>query len=166
MAPWLDASIFGVTLFFMLIGLLGLVIPLFPGLMVMWVAALIYGVTVGFNTLGIVIFVIITIVAIAASLADNLLLGAGAHNTGAAWWTILIGMLVGLILTLIWPPIGGIIGTPVTILLLEYLRQKNWRKAFDALKGAVVGWSLAFVVRFAMGILMVVLWAAWAILRV
>lgn len=165
MAPWLDASVFGLTLFFMLIGLFGMLVPLFPGILVMWVSALIYGITVGFTTLGIIIFVLITILAIVAMFIDNILLGAGAAKTGAAWWTILLGMLVGLIGTLVWPPLGGILGTPLAILLLEYLRQKDWRKAIAALKGAAIGWGVSFVIRFALGIVMVLLWVAWAVLK-
>ena len=80
MPAWLNISIFAVTQFFMLVGLLGLVVPVFPGLVVMWLAALGYGVAVGFNTAGIVLFSMITITMIAASLADNLFMGAGARS--------------------------------------------------------------------------------------
>lgn len=165
MEPWLDATIFGIAFFFMLIGLVGLIIPLFPGVLVMWVAALIYGITVGFNTLGIILFVLITIVAIAASLVDNVLTGAGAVKSGAVWWTSLLGMLAGVIFTLIWPPIGGVIATPLVVLLLEYLRQKDWKKALTALKGAVIGWALSFVARFILGLFILGLWVVWALFK-
>ena len=63
MEPWAEVSSFGITLFFMLIGLVGLVIPIFPGIMVIWLAALGYGVVTGFTTLGTILFVLITVFA-------------------------------------------------------------------------------------------------------
>jgi len=44
----------------MLIGLLGLIVPVFPGTVVIWLAALVMG-CYRFHTLGIILFVIITI---------------------------------------------------------------------------------------------------------
>ena len=60
MPEWLHISIFALTQFIMLVGLFGLIVPVFPGTVVIWLAALGYGVVTGFHTLGIVLFVIIT----------------------------------------------------------------------------------------------------------
>ena len=38
--------------FFMLVGLIGLVVPVFPGLLIMWLAALGYGIVAGFRHAG------------------------------------------------------------------------------------------------------------------
>jgi uncharacterized protein len=165
MTPWLDISIFGITMLVMLIGLVGLVIPLFPGIVVIWLGALGYGILAGFNTLGIVFFVLITLLMLAGVTVDNVLMGVGARKGGASWWSIILGMLAGIIGTLLVPPIGGLIAAPATVFFVEYARVGDWSKVAAAIKGLATGWGLSFVLRFGIGLLMFILWAMWVWLR-
>jgi uncharacterized protein YqgC (DUF456 family) len=167
MIDFLHLSILWLTLFFMLLGLLVLVVPVLPGLVIMWLAALVYGIaagfktSAGFSTLGIVVFVVISILAIAGSLVDNLLMGVGAKQGGASWWTILVAFLVGLLGTLFLPPLGGFILAPLAVLLLEYLRLHNWNEAWRSLRGLATGWGAAYFVRILIGLMVIGLWAVW-----
>jgi uncharacterized protein len=158
---WLNVSIFGITQFFMLAGLLGLVVPVFPGLVVMWLAALGFGIIHHFDTPGIVIFVLITILMLVGSVIDNFVMGAGARKGGAAWLSIGVALAAGVIFTLIFPPIGGIIAAPLAVLLLEYARRRDWQKAWQALRGLAAGWGLAYAIRLVIGFLMMALWWFW-----
>ena len=88
----------------MLVGLFGLVIPIFPGGVVIWLAALVYGLIFGFGDTGGWIFVVITILMIVSAGADNVLMGARARVAGASWRGILIGLSAGIIGTLSFPP--------------------------------------------------------------
>jgi uncharacterized protein YqgC (DUF456 family) len=90
-------------------------------------------------------------------------MGAGARKGGAAWLSIGVALAAGVIFTFIFPPIGGIIAAPLAVLLLEYYRLRDWQKAWQALKGLATGWGLAYFVRLGIGILMMVLWWAWAL---
>ncbi|MDI6693401.1 MAG: DUF456 domain-containing protein [Anaerolineales bacterium] len=147
--------------FLMLVGLLGLILPIFPGLLVMWLTALAYGVVYGFSSVGTAIFVVISVLALAGSLVDNVLMGAGARQGGASWSTILVAMVAGVVGTLIFPPIGGLITAPGAVLLLEYSRLRDWNKAWQALRGMATGWGLSFVARFAIGLVIMALWWLW-----
>ena len=161
MPNWLEivlTVLIGLTL---LVGLFGLLVPIFPGLMVMWLAALGYGIMVGFNTTGIVLFVLITLLAIGGSLIDNVLMAAGGRKGGAAWVTIIVSLVAGIAGTILLPPFGGIIAAPLSILLLEYLRLKDIKKAWRAFTGLTLGWGLSFAARFALGALIIVLWIVW-----
>ncbi len=158
---WLETSIFWITQLLMLVGLLGLIVPLFPGLVVMWLAALGYGVVSGFTPLGVILFVVITLLMLAGSLVDNVLMGAGARKGGASWGTILVALAAGVAGTLLFPPLGGILAAPLAILLLEYVRQGDLRQAWRALGGLATGWGLSFLVRLGMGVLMMILWWVW-----
>jgi uncharacterized protein len=162
MPEWLDVSIFAIVQVFMLVGLFGLVVPLFPGIFVMWLAALGYGVLAGFSTLGIVLFVLITLLMLVGVTIDNVLMGVGARRGGASWWTIGAAFVAGVLGTILFPPIGGIIAAPLAVLLLEYRRWGEWEKAWGVLKGLAVGWGLSFVARFLIGLLMMGLWWLWA----
>lgn len=157
----LTISVFGIVQFFMLIGLVGLLIPIFPGLVIMWFSALGYGVVNGFSTTGTILFVIITVLAIVGTLIDNLMMGAGARQGGASWLTILVALVAGVFGTFLYPPIGGIIAAPLAVLLLEYFRLRDINQAWLALRGLATGWGLSYFVRLFIGLLMMVLWWIW-----
>jgi uncharacterized protein YqgC (DUF456 family) len=163
MPAWLDISIFWITLIIMLVGLFGLIVPIFPGITVIWLAALGYGVIAGFSTLGWVLFAVITVLLIVGVTIDNVLMGAKARKEGAAWSSLALGWLAGILGTILLPPLGGIIAAPLVVLLLEYLRQHDFNKALASLRGLAIGWGASFVVRFFIGLAMIGIWLVWAV---
>lgn len=145
----------------MLAGTIGLAVPIFPGLLIIWLASLGYGLLSGFNTTGIVIFILITILALGGSLVDNLLMAIGGHKGGASWKTILVALFFGILGTLLLPPFGGLIAAPLSILLLEYYRVRDWDKARQALIGMAAGWGLSVAARVLIGAVILILWGIW-----
>ena len=160
MEDTLRFSILWVTQFFMLVGLLSLFLPL-PGLLIMWLAALGYGLVQGFDLTGIVTFSLITLLAVIGSFADNLLMGASAHRSGASCGTIALAMVAGALGMLFFPPLGGFVAAPLAILLLEYYRWRDWQQARQAVLGFAKGWGLSFVARFMIGLAINGLWWLW-----
>jgi uncharacterized protein len=165
MEPWLDASIFGLTLIVMLIGLVGLVVPLFPGVVVIWLGALGYGLLTSFGIVGTIFFILITLLMLAGVTVDNVLMGVGARRGGASWWSIILALVAGIAGTLLAPPIGGLIAAPLTVFLVEYLRVGDWSKVFDAVRGLATGWGLSILVQIGIGLAMVFSWGLWVWLR-
>jgi uncharacterized protein len=165
MEPWLDASIFGLTLIVMLIGLVGLVVPLFPGVVVIWLGALGYGLLTSFGIVGTIFFILITLLMLAGVTVDNVLMGVGARRGGASWWSIILALVAGIAGTLLAPPIGGLIAAPLTVFLVEYLRVGDWSKVFIAVRGLATGWGLSILVRIGIGLAMVFSWGLWVWLR-
>ena len=165
MPLWLSDAIFIITLIIMLVGLFGLIVPIFPGIAVIWLATLGYGVVTGFTTLGWVAFGVLTLLMITGATIDNVLMGAGAHKEGAAWYSIGLGMLAGIVGTIAFPPFGGLIAAPLVVWVLEYLRQRDVHKALATLRGLAIGWGASFVVRFLIGLAMIGIWLVWAINR-
>ena len=161
MPSWLGLSRFAVTLIVMLVGLFGLVVPGFPALVVIWLAALGYGLVAGFPTLGVVLFILITVLMIVGSLVDNLFMGAGARQGGASWLALGIATVAGIAGTIFFPPLGGLLAAPLSVLLVETIRQRSFQKALQAFRGLATGWGLAFVVRFGIGVLMIIAWIVW-----
>ncbi len=155
-----DLIIKGITLTAMLVGLL--VIPFLPGLVIIWVAALGYGMAAGFGILGWVMFAIMTVLMLAGSILDNLLMGTSAHKEGAPWWVILIAMAAAIAGNFALPVVGGILAALLVLFLIEWLRRKDWRKALTSMKGMLVGCGWAFVFRFIIGMIMIGLWLIWA----
>ena len=161
MENWFNLTTFGLTQIFVLVGLFGLIVPIFPGLVVMWLAILGYGIVTGFASPGVVVFVIITILMLVGTFVDNLMMGVGAKQGGASWRTIIIALFAGILGTILFPPIGGIIAAPGAIFLLEYQRLQDSQKAWLALRGLATGWGLSFVIRFLICVLIVLLCWFW-----
>ena len=167
MPAWQELLLFGLTLLVMLAGLFGLLIPVFPGVEIIWLAALVYGLLSGFTRLGTVLFAILTVLMVAGAVVDNVLIHAGAVRGGAAWSSMWAGVAAGIAGTILFPPIGGLIAAPLAVLLLEYRRRSlagesdPWNKAWAALRGMAAGWGLAFVIRFGLGMVMIILWVIW-----
>jgi len=162
MPTWLQVSIQVIALTIMLFGLLGLIIPIFPGLVVIWLAALGFGIASGFGTLGWIMFAIITLLMLAGSFIDNILMGTQAHKSGASWISILFALVFGIAGNFVIPVIGGLIAALLALFIAEWIRRKNREDAWKATVGLATGFSLAVVIRFIMGLVMIGLWMIWA----
>ncbi len=156
----LELILRGLVLAVMIVGLI--VVPILPGLVIIWVAALGYGLIHGFGVLGWVMISLITVLMLAGSILDNVLMGASAHQKGAPWWVILIAMVAAIAANFLLPIIGGILGGLLVLFLIEWLRLKDWRSALTSMRGMLVGWGWAFVFRFIIGLIMIGLWLIWA----
>lgn len=159
---WADSVINVLVFILMIAGLFGSLIPFVPGPLIIWLSALGYGVLQGFGTLGWWIFGFLTILMIVGSVADNLLMGAGAKQGGASWAAIGLGVVAGIAGTLLLPPLGGLIAAPLAIYAYEVYRKGSHADAVRAIGGMFTGWGLSFAVRFGIGLVMIVLWLVWA----
>jgi uncharacterized protein YqgC (DUF456 family) len=74
-------------------------------------------------------------------------------------------MVAGIAGTFLFPPLGGLIASPLAVLLVEFLRGRDLSKALRATRGLATGWGLSFLARFGIGVLMIVLWLFWALAR-
>ncbi len=159
---FLDLGLKAITLTFMLVGLATL--PILPGLVIIWGATLVYGWIAGFGTLGWVMFAIITLLMLAGSILDTVLMSSRAHKEGSPWWAVFIAMLAAIVGSFVIPiPIlGGILAAVLVLYLIEWIRLRNWRKALTSMKGMLVGFGWAFVFRFIIGLVMIGLWLIWA----
>lgn len=162
MPEWGSAALNIVTFLIMAVGLLGLIIPILPGLVLIWLAGLGFGLIAGFGTLGGWMFGIMTVLMLAGSLVDNLLMGVGARQGGASWMGIGLGLLAGIAGTLIFPPFGGLLTAPLAMFLYEVQRQGSVARVFQSLKGLAAGWGAGIVVRLLAGLVMIFLWLVWA----
>ena len=162
MPEWLEVFVNVLITLTMLVGLFGLVIPIFPGNVVMWFAALAFGLIHGFGVPGLVIFIILTVLTVIAMLADNVLMGVKAREKGASWRSIFLALGAGVIFTFVFPPFGGIIAAPVVLFASEYYRLNDRDKAIDVMRGLLAGWGWSFLARFGIGVVMMILWVIWA----
>ena len=164
MPAWLELAGQILLLGGMIAGLLGLVVPFFPGITVIWAFCIIYGIFFGFGGAGIWLFVLITLLAIFGWIADNVFMGAKARQSGAHWLSILVAFIVGFIASILITPVGGIIAALAGIFLVEYAYEKDADAALKTMQGFFSGFGWAFAMRFVAGALMITIWGVWAIL--
>jgi hypothetical protein len=146
----------------MLVGLIGLVIPVYPGLNIIWIAALIYAIVDGFSWPAWLYFSFITIFMLIGNLADNYFIGARARRTGASWLAIGVGYAAGIAGTFIIPIVGGIVFSILGVLVVEMIRKKDWKIAWLTTKEMALGFGWAVVVRLGIGAIMISIWLIWA----
>jgi uncharacterized protein YqgC (DUF456 family) len=152
-----------VILLTMIMGLVGLIIPIFPGLVIIWLGGLAYGIITGFEFPAWLIFLFITLIMIAGSLLDNFIMGKQAYKQGASWLSIVLALLFGIVGTFIVPIIGGFIGAVLALFIAEWIRRKNWRGALTATSGLAIGCGWAVIARIGLGIVMIILWVVWVL---
>jgi uncharacterized protein YqgC (DUF456 family) len=146
----------------MLLGLFGLIVPVFPGNMVIWAGALGYGLVTGFDNRALWFFIPMTLITVAAFSADNLLMGAKAKQAGAAWSSIGIALVAAFITSIFATPLAGLIAAPLSLFLAEFFRnQQDGQLAWKITSGLMMGCGWAFVVRFGLGVITVGLYLWW-----
>jgi len=154
------------TLFVMLVGLVGLIVPVFPGLTVMWFAALVYALLQSAGgSMGWVdwlLFAIITLLMIGGNIVDNLIIASKMRGHEIPWSSILLSYAAGLVVSLFATPLMGLLAAPLSLLLWEYLRLRDRSLAFESARVYMIGWGASFAARFGIGFLMIVLWMLWA----
>ncbi|OQY31100.1 MAG: hypothetical protein B6I38_06335 [Anaerolineaceae bacterium 4572_5.1] len=162
MPEWVETSVTVLTLIAMLIGLFGLIVPIFPGLVIIWLAALVFGLVHGFTTLGWVIFGVMTVLMIIGNTADGILMGAKALEHGASKRSIVLTLVAGIGVSLVLSPLGGLIAAPLTLYLSEKSNGHSSEEAWAITRGLMIGWGWSFVLRFIIGLMMIILWIIWA----
>jgi hypothetical protein len=160
----LDTTFHVIILAIMLFGLLGLIIPILPGLVIIWVAGLVYGLVDGFTWQNGLVFAAMTIIMLIGNLVDNFIMGASARKQGASWIAIAIALVLGVLGSIILPPFGGLAAALIGLFGFEFYRLRDWRKALESTKGMAIGCGWAAVIRAGMGVLMIGLWVIWAAL--
>jgi uncharacterized protein YqgC (DUF456 family) len=154
------------TLFALIVGLLGLIVPVFPGLVVMWLGTLLYaliqnaaGDMTGWKWF---IFGMITVLMIGGSIVDNIIIAYRMRDKYIPWSSILFAFGAGLIASIFFTPLVGLVAAPVGLFLAESRRLRNNEEAVASTKAYMIGWGWAFGVRFLIGLAILGLWMLWA----
>jgi uncharacterized protein YqgC (DUF456 family) len=163
---WFQVFIQTLTLFFLLVGLFGLIIPVFPGLTIMWLATLMYALIQSASRLmgwvDWLLFALITLLMIGGNIVDNIIIASKMRGHEIPWSSIILCYVIGIVVSLFLTPLAGLVASPLSLLGLEYLRFRDRKLALDSARVFMIGWGTSFAARFGVGILMVIFWMLWA----
>ena len=126
---FLQAILETLTLLALIIGLLGLIMPVFPGLVIMWLGTLLYALiqnAAGNMTgWGWLLFGVITFLMIIGSIGDNLLIAHKMRDKYVPWSSILFAFGAGIVASIFLTPLVGLIAAPVGLFLAESRRLRD-----------------------------------------
>jgi uncharacterized protein YqgC (DUF456 family) len=155
----------------MLIGLVGVLLPVLPGLILVWLGILVYALLEGFAAIDPLTFAVLTLLAVVGITADIWMTQLGARLGGASWRSQLLGLLGGLVGAILFFFLGGItaglgalIGSVVGVFVGEYLRYDDWNQALRSGAGWMLGWLASVVFQFVIGGVMIIVFI-WQVFR-
>jgi hypothetical protein len=154
------------TLFVLLVGLAGLLVPIFPGLTIMWLATLVYALLQSaasrMTFWDWVLFAFITLMMIGGNILDNIIIARKMRDKLIPWKSIILAIVASIVASLFFTPLVGLAVAPLALFLIEYRRLRDRTAALESTKAYMIGWGWAFAARFGIGILMLGSWMLWA----
>jgi uncharacterized protein YqgC (DUF456 family) len=163
---WSLVALQSLTLVALLIGWVGLFVPVFPGLVVMWLATLVYAVIEYFSGqmawIDWLLFALITVLMILGSIVDNIIIARKMRGRAVPWRSILLAYLSGIVASVFFTPLIGIVASPLALFTAEWARLRSRRLGFQSARAYMVAWGWSFAAVFSIGALMIVLWLLWA----
>lgn len=147
-----------------IIGMLGTVYPILPGVLAIYFAFLVYGWFFSFAPLGLWFWVIQTAIALGIIIADYLVSALGVKKFGGSRASV-VGSTIGLIIgPFIIPAFGLIIGPFLGALIGELSQGVPLKAAIKAGIGSVVGFFSSVVVKVLLQAFMIVLFIVWLLI--
>lgn len=143
----------------MIVGLIGIVIPVLPGLLLILIGVLVWAFElqdqVAWWVMGISIALFV-----ACMVLEFLIPGKRMRRAGVKTSTLIIGVLVAIVCAFLIPVVGALIGFPLGIYLVERARRGGHTQAWSATKHALKAVGLNILIEGATGIIIIGLWAA------
>lgn len=143
--------------FMMLVGLVGIVVPVLPGLVVIWAAVLVWAVGTQ-TTAGWVYFGIATTLALSGFLLQYLLPGRRLAKGGIKISTTLTGVALGVVGFFVIPVVGAFLGFALGIYLAERVKLGTHGAAWPSTKQALKAIALSIGIELLTGLAIVGSW--------
>lgn len=148
----------------MLIGLVGSVVPGLPGSPLVLIAAILHRLYFGDQSVSTTMLLALALLTVASLVLDFLATLLGAKKLGATWRGA-VGAVVGGVIGLFLALPGIILGPFLGAVLFELLGRREFKKALKAGAGAVLGLLLGTVGKFALCVMMILLFAVNVVFR-
>jgi uncharacterized protein YqgC (DUF456 family) len=144
----------------MAVGLVGVVVPILPGLVLVWAAGLWWAIADGGGPWRWAVFAVMTVLFAGGTLAKYVLPARATSAAGAPWTTLAVGVVGAVagffLIPVVGLPVGGIAG----IYLAELARLRDWRKAAVSTKAALIALGIGMLIELAAGMAMALTWLA------
>ena len=145
------------------VGLIGIVIPVLPGLLACLAAVLIWAIATG-GTAAWTIFGICAILFVTGVTLQILIPGRRLKADGVGGWTIILGLIAGVVGFFVVPVVGLPLFFVGAVYLVEYARFRDQSRAWSATKAAIKGFLRSMGIEFVTALLIGLTWLVGALL--
>ncbi|HYT09288.1 MAG TPA: DUF456 domain-containing protein [Mycobacteriales bacterium] len=142
----------------MVVGLIGVLVPVVPGVLLIWLAGLAWAIADGGGPARWTVFGLMSALFVLGTVAKYLLPARSAAARGAPATTLLAGALGAVVGFFVIPVIGLLIGGIAGIYLAELARLQDGRRALVSTKAALAGIGIGILIELAAGVLMIGTW--------
>lgn len=140
------------------VGLVGVVVPLLPGLLLVWAAVLFWAI-VEQTVLAWTVLGLATVLVAVAQVGKYLLPGRRLQAAGVPNRTLVIGAVLGIVGFFVIPVVGLVVGFVLGVYLAERVRLGAHAGAWTSTKHALKAAGLSIAIELAAGLLVAAAWA-------
>lgn len=143
----------------MVVGLIGVVIPIVPGLVLILLGGVLWASERGDARAWIMVGTIAVLYAVGL-VAQYVLPGRKLRQAGVGTMTLLLAVVVAVVGFFVVPVVGGPLGFVLGIFLVELSRHRDRSRAWSATKGALRGVMASMGIELVTGFAMILVWVA------
>ena len=148
----------------MLVGIVGVVVPVLPGLLLAWAAGMVWVWQDGGGPVRGTVGVLLTLLLIGGTVAKYVLPARSATGAGAPRTTLLLGALGGIAGFFLIPVVGVVVGGVGAVFLAEARRLRDGRRAWASTWAVLRGIGIGILVEIATAVLMLGIWTVGVLL--
>ena len=145
----------------LVIGMLGAIYPLLPGVLAVYAAFFVYGLFFGWSSFGIWFWTIQTFIVVIVFIADYAASALGVKKFGGSRASI-IGSTIGIIIgPFVIPVLGLVLGPFIGAVAGERIMGQTWELSVKAGIGSVVGLFTSIIAKIILQLIMIVVFVIW-----
>lgn len=144
----------------MVVGLVGVVVPVLPGLLLSFLAVVAWALLDGGGWIRWLTVVLVGLVALGGYVLGTVLPSRHTSQAGVPDWVVLagaVGMVVGFFVI---PVVGIVVGGVLGVWLAELARTRDPGSAWRVTVATLKGFGIGAAVQFAAGVAMIAVWLA------
>lgn len=142
----------------MVIGIIGVIVPVLPGLGLCWAAVLGWAVFSDAGWGRWVVLALCTVWVVAGSIVKYTWPGQRLKESGVPTRTLIAGVLLGLVGMFVIPFVGLLVGFVAGVWAVEAQRLGGFRQAWPSTKEALLGTGLSILIELVAAVLVVGTW--------
>ncbi len=142
-----------------LVGLVGIVVPILPGLVLVLAGVLVWALVEG-STLGWAVFAVSAVVTATGYVLQYTLPGRRMRERGVSSSTLLLAVAFGVVGFFVIPVVGAIVGFVLGIFVVELGRSRDRSQAWTRTKHALVAVLHSMGIELAAGLVVTALYVA------
>jgi uncharacterized protein len=160
-----DAVIIGLTLAAMFVGVIGVVVPILPGVAIVGIAGIVATFALGIDTAGWVLVIVLGLLTIAGAGASLALPARRGIKGDAARSSLTLAAVLAVVGFFVVPVVGLILGALLGLYLGELNRHNDRNRAWASTTSVAKAYGVGVLVELATALLLIAIWLPATLVR-